>query len=190
VSKSAVSLALGIAANTTTFSVANGFFFAPFPYENEDELLIMWQNHRNETEDQPVSPANYLDLRERATVFKDVIAYDVIPANLTGGDQPERVRLVQTNPETFALLGREPFLGRVFEGEEGVPGAGKVSILTYPFWQRYFGEDRDILGKTILLDSEPHTIVGIMPEDFEDWLQVALPNGITGWVRAGDVDII
>jgi predicted permease len=163
----AVSLALGISANTTTFSVANGFFFAPFPYENQDELLILWQNHRNETEDQPVSPANYLDFRERVTVFEDLIAYDVIPANMTGGDQPERVQLVETSPETLALLGREPFLGRAFETKEGVPGSRNVSILTYPFWQRTFGEDRDVLGETILLDGEPHTIVGIMPEDFD-----------------------
>ena len=123
-----ISLAAGICANTTTFAVASGFF-APFRYADEHEMVMLWQIHRSDPDDDtPVSPANYLDYRERATVFEDLVAYDVVRTNLTGGDAPERIALVPTNPETFLLLGREPLLGGHFEASEGVPGAGRVAI--------------------------------------------------------------
>jgi putative ABC transport system permease protein len=163
----ALSLALGIAANTTTFAVANGFLFAPFPFENQDELVMVWETHQKDTDDQPVSPGNFLDYRERITVFEDVVAYDVLPANVTGGDHPERVRLVPMSPNTFSVLGASPLLGRDFEEGEGVEGAGNVAILSHPFWQRAFGSDRTVLGKTLTLDGTPHAIVGVMPGGFD-----------------------
>ena len=88
----AISLAVGIAANTVTFSVANGFFFKPFPYAEQDRLVVVYENRRKEPNDQGASPANYLDWRERSTVFEELIAYEIVPANLTGGEEPERVR--------------------------------------------------------------------------------------------------
>ena len=167
----AVSLALGIAANTMTFSVANGFFFKPFPYEDQDRLVLVWENHRKDTNDQPVSVANYLDWRERSTVFQDLVGYEIVPANLTGGDEPERVNLVETTTETFSILGRAPFLGRDFAAEDG-DAAGAV-ILAHAFWERYFGADRSVLGREITLDGSPHSVVGVMPSDFD-----FLPNNV------------
>ena len=81
----AISLAMGISANTVTFSVANSFFFKPFPYAEQERLAIVYEHHRKDTDDNFVSPANYLDWRERSTAFEDLIAYDIVPANLTGG---------------------------------------------------------------------------------------------------------
>lgn len=95
------------------------------------------------------------------------MAYDVIRANVTGGDQPERINLVPASPNIFSLLGREPHLGRDFRDEEAKPGAGRVAVLAYSFWKSYFGEDRGVLGSTIRLDGEPHTVIGVMPEDFD-----------------------
>jgi putative ABC transport system permease protein len=167
VAVAAVSLAMGIVANTTTFAVANGFLFAPWPFEDQDELLMIWEIHQKDNDDQAVSPGNFLDYRARATVFEDLIAYDVLPANLTGGDEPERVQLVPMSPKTFSLLGRNPVLGRDFEEREGVSGEGKVVILSHPFWKRSFGQDRAVLGKTVTLDGEPYTVVGVTAEDFD-----------------------
>ena len=161
----AISLALGISANTVTFSVANGFLFKSFPYENQDELVVVLENHRKNTDDEYVTPANYLDWRERATVFEDLIAYDVLPANLTGGDQPDRVQLVVTAPETLSMLGKEPFLGRDFRAEDGA--RGDVVVLSHAFWQQYFGESRDVLGREVTLDGTPHTVIGVMGPDFD-----------------------
>jgi putative ABC transport system permease protein len=163
----AASLAMGIAANTTTFAVANGFLFAPFPYRDQDELVLISEVHAKSTDDEWVSPGNFLNYRARATVFESMVAYDVLPANLTGGAEPERVRLVKMSPESFAVLGRSPLLGRDFEEKEGVAGAGSVAVLSHPFWQRYFAADRSILGKSITIDGETFDVVGVMPEDFD-----------------------
>jgi len=161
----AVSLAVGIAANTVTFSVVNGFFFKPFPYAEQDRLVVVYENHQKNLDDEGASPANYLDWRERSTVFEELIAYEIVRANLTGGDEPERVRLVNTSPETFGMMGRQPFIGRDFDTDEG--SRGGVVILSFPFWQRYFGEEAAILGDEITVDGVPHTVIGVMPEDFD-----------------------
>ena len=161
----AVSLAVGIAANTVTFSVANGFFFKPFPYAEQDRLVVVYENHQKNLDDEGASPANYLDWRERSTVFEELIAYEIVRANLTGGDEPERVRLVNTSPETFGMMGRQPFIGRDFDTDEGAHGG--VVMLSFPFWQRYFGEEASILGDEITVDGVSHTVIGVMPEDFD-----------------------
>ena len=163
----AASLAMGIAANTTTFAVANGFLFAPFPYQDQDELVLISEVHSKSTDDEWISPGNFLDYQARATVFERMVAYDVLPANLTGGDEPERVRLVKMSPETFTVLGRSPLLGRDFEEKEGVAGEGSIVMLSYPFWQRYFAADRSILGKSVTIDGKTFDVVGVMPEDFD-----------------------
>ncbi len=163
----AASLAMGIAANTTTFAVANGFLFAPFPYQDQDELVLISEVHSKSADDEWPSPGNFLDYRARATVFERIVAYDVLPANLTGGDEPERVRLVKMSPETFAVFGRSPLLGRDFEDKEGVAGAGSVAVLSYPFWQRYFAGDRSILRRGVTIDGKTFDVVGVMPADFD-----------------------
>jgi putative ABC transport system permease protein len=163
----ALSLALGIAANTTTFAVANGFLFAPFPYQDQDGLVMVWETHQKSVDDEAVSPGNFLDYRERTTVFEDLVAYDILPANVTGGDEPERVRLVTMSPRTFSVLGASPVLGRDFEDREGIEGAGNVAVLSYSFWQRGFGSDPELLGETLTLNGTPHTVVGVMPEGFD-----------------------
>ncbi len=162
-----VSLAAGIAANTTTFAVANGFLLAPFPYENQDELVLLREIHQKSTDYESLSPGNFLDYKEGATVFDQLVAYDVLPANVTGGEAPERVQMVTMSPETFSVLGRGPMIGRDFDPAEGVAGKGDVVVLNYPFWQRYFGQDRGVLGKSIDIDGKAHAIVGVMPEDFD-----------------------
>ncbi|TDI36640.1 MAG: ABC transporter permease [Acidobacteria bacterium] len=161
----AISLAVGIAANTVTFSVVNGFFFNPFPYAEQDRLVVVYENHQKNLNDEGASPGNYLDWRERSTVFEELIAYEIVRANLTGGDEPERVRLVNTSPETFGMMGRQPFIGRDFDSDEG--SRGGVVILSFPFWQRYFGEEAGILGDEITVNGVPHTVIGVMPEDFD-----------------------
>ena len=161
----AISLAVGIAANTVTFSVANGFFFNPFPYAEQDRLVVVYENHRKNPDDEGASPANYLDWRERSTVFEELIAYEIVRANLTGGEEPERVRLVNTSPETFGMMGRQPFIGRDFDADEG--SRGGVVMLSFPFWQRYFGEEARILGDEVTVNGVPHTVIGVMPEDFD-----------------------
>jgi putative ABC transport system permease protein len=163
----AVSLAMGISANTTTFAVANGFLFEPFPYEDQDSLVLISELHTKSTDDEWTSPGNFLDYRRRATVFESLIGYEIEPANLTGGEQPEQVRLVRMSPETFSVLGRSPMLGRDFEEKEGIAGAGSVAILSHSFWQRYFAADRSVLDRSVVIDGERFDVIGVMPEDFD-----------------------
>jgi len=149
-------LALGIGATTAIFSVVYGVVMRPLPYPDSERLVTIG----------PVSTANYLDWRQQNTVFSDIGMIKLVQNfNITGDGEPERVLGGRSSASIFNVLGVQPILGRVFTEEEGRV-EDKV-VLSYGLWQRRYGSDRTIPGKTIQLNGMSYTVLGVMPPDFQ-----------------------
>ena len=160
-------LALGIGANTAIFSVVDGVLLRPLPYPQPDRLVRVWESEpakgftRN-----VVNPFNFLDWRDRNRSFTQMAALNGGNSNLTGKGEPVAVPGMEVSPEFFSILGVPAYLGRTFLPEEGRPGHSNRVVLSYSLWQTRFGADRKILGKSIIVDGNPTTIVGVMPPGF------------------------
>jgi putative ABC transport system permease protein len=163
-----VALALGIGANTTIFSCVNALLLRPFDFATQERLVMVWAqklavgNIRGS-----VSPGNYNEWREQAGVFEELVTYNQQHFNLTEGDQPERLTGSRVTTNFFKALDVKAERGRTFLPEEGLEGRSAVVLVKHSLWQRRFGSDPALVGKTISLDGRPHTVVGIMPQDFE-----------------------
>lgn len=174
-----LTVAVGIGANTSVFTLVDGLLFRPLPYEEATELVSLFEGN-------PVrgwsrvnaSPANAWDWRERSRTLEDLALYYSQDFSLTGDGPPELLSGMRAMPNFFGLLGRNPVLGRGFSEEEVGSDRDGVVILTDGFWQRRFGGDRSALGSTIVLEGEPRVVVGILPPDFrflDDSPDVFLP---------------
>jgi putative ABC transport system permease protein len=162
-----ITLALGIGANTAIFSVVNAVLLRPLPYKNPDQLVNVWQTFYPRHSWTAVPPANFLDWREQNGVFEDMAAVAAYPGvNLTGNGEPKRLEGHRVSASLFPLLGVSPLLGRTFLAEEDRPGGDRVAILSHRLWQERFGADPSAIGKTVTLDGEVYTVVGIMPPSF------------------------
>ena len=163
----ALTLALGIGANAAIFSTVNGLLFTGLPYPEADRVIQIWDaNKERGWTGASISFQNFRDWRERNRTFEDMALYSGAAHNLTGAGEPVRIRSVIASTNLFSVLKRTPALGRAFVEKEDEPGASPVVILSHGLWQRSFAGDKNILGKTIALDGEPHTVVGVMPADF------------------------
>jgi len=164
----ALTLALGIGANTAIFSVIDAVLLKPLPYKDTDRLVLVWeQNPERGWYRNIVSAANFLDWRKQNDVFTQMAAVDPQKAfNLTRTGKPEEVLGQLVTANLFSLLGVRPFLGRDFVPEEDRPGGPRVVILSYGLWERRYGHDPTLVGKQISLNNESYTVVGIMPADF------------------------
>jgi putative ABC transport system permease protein len=157
-----LTLALGIGANTAIFSVVNAVLLNPLPYKQPDRLVALWSNvpghgrWRN-------SPANFFDWKKQNTVFEDVVSFGASTVTLTGNGEPEQLVGGRVSSGYFAVVGVDPILGRAFVPEEYEAGRGQVVILSYNFWQRRFGGDKNIVNRTLTLDGDSYTVVGVMP---------------------------
>ncbi|MCH7565520.1 MAG: ABC transporter permease [Gemmatimonadetes bacterium] len=179
-----LSLSIGIAVNSMQFSIFNSFMLEPFPYHNQDELLLIWQTHRSQTGNDGVSAANFLDIREAATTFRSLDAYSIEAANLTGVDEPLQINAVTSTPGLFRTMGVQPSLGRDFRDDEGVDGANRVAILHHDFWQARFLGDPGVLGKVVTVDGTQYSVVGVMPEDFD-----LFPANVELWTPSNLADM-
>jgi putative ABC transport system permease protein len=163
----AITLALGIGANTAIFSSVYALLLKPLPFPELDRVVAVWDSTpsrgvmRNE-----VAMANYLDWRAQSQSFEQLALYSWWSANLTGVDPPERLQAMLVTANFFDALGVKPIMGRNFTQEENQPGKDTVTILTHKLWQRRFGGDPNILGKTVTLSGDVCTVVGVLPEDF------------------------
>jgi len=163
-----LTLALGIGANTAIFSVVNELLLRPLPYRDAERIVMLWEvtpegRHQNTT-----SPANFRSWREQGAAFESMAAFVDQRLNLTGvGDEPEEVAVQFATPELFQVLGVKPVLGRTMTQEECVPGGPKVAVLSHEFWRQRLGGDPGLIGKPILLNSVPYTVVGILPPGFQ-----------------------
>src|SRR5581483_4115997 len=163
-----VTLALGIGANTAIFSVVNAVLLRPLPF-NEPERLVLLRgtNAKDGNEQQPASLADFLDFKQQARSFSELAAVSV-PWSfvLTGGGEPEQIQGQFVSAGLFPALGVAPALGRTFLAEEDATGGAPVVILSHGLWQRYFGADPQIAGRTLALSGNRVTIIGVMPAGF------------------------
>src|ERR1051325_2379748 len=156
-----VALALGIGANVAIFSVVNAVLLRPLPYKDSDDLVVVMHDRTN-----PVAGANYVDWRDQQHVFQNLAAAEYWTPNLANVDPPEHLWALRVTADMFQMLGVEPLLGRVFLPGEDQSGHEFEVVLSYRLWQRRFGGDRNVLGRTITLDGKTYSVVGVMPPDF------------------------
>lgn len=163
-----VTLALAIGVNTSIFSIISAIVFADLPMQDhETSVMIRSVNPEQGIEQGSVSPADFLDVRERARSFASLSALTEGRWVLTGGDRPERVSGILMTPGTTETWRLPPVLGRAFTADEATPGGERVAMLTHGFWQSRFDGDPEVVGRSLTLDGEEHTIVGVMSPTFE-----------------------
>jgi len=162
-----LTLALGIGANTAIFSAAWAVLVEPLPYPRPDGLFMLWSDlHEAGYPRAPLSGPELFDLREGAAGFEEVAATWTTTGQLTGDGQPEQIRLGLVTANFLRTLGVKPALGRDFlPGEEG--SESRVLLLSHSLWQRRYGADPGVIGKTVRMDGGSATIVGVMPGAFE-----------------------
>jgi predicted permease len=165
-----MTLALGIGANTAIFSVCNAVLFKPLPYA-EPERIVMLSERMSDGKRSEVAPANFVDWRNGSHSFTDVatLRASSFASSFIFGGQKEASRLAggDVSWNFFSVLGVPFLLGRNFLPEEDRPGQNRVAILSYATWNERFGADRDIAGKTITLNDESYTVVGVLPAGFQ-----------------------
>jgi predicted permease len=170
------SLAIGIGANTAIFSVVSALLLKPLPYPDPERLAVLWLRSPgiNIPEDWP-SPGQYIDVRTENRSFQEMSISQGRSGTLLGRDQPERVEALRTSSSLFTLLGARPLHGRLLLSEDDVPGKAPVVILSHGFWQRVFGGDPGVVGRSITLngiiqgsgaDKNQFTVVGVLPREF------------------------
>ena len=180
-----ITLALGIGANTSIFSVVNAVLLRSLPFPDADRLVRVW--HTPPQSSFPgistfsISPANFLDWQKQNHVFSSMAIYGFGGFTLTGGDKAEQVTASRVSAAFFSTLGAQPMLGRLFSAEEDQPGHSNVVILSHRFWQDHFASNRDIVGRDITLDGTKYLVAGVMPPSFRfpDFAQVWTPMAWT-----------
>lgn len=173
-----LTLALGIGANTAIFSVINAALLNPFPYPDAGRIMFVGETFGKLPGLGAVTYPDYLDWRKENQSFAHLGIARNLNFNLTGIDEPARVDGALVSADVFPLLGIPPALGRGFRADEDREGAARVAVLSHAIWQRRFGGEPGILGRTLKLDGELHTVVGVMPPRFAFW-------GADVWVPAG-----
>ena len=163
-----VTLGLGIGANTVIFSSVNAMLFKPVAFARLARLVMVWDREpaRN-VERGAVSAADFLDWKRDAQSFEQLVAYGWWEANLSDVGAPEHVGAAVVSPAFFHVLSVNPARGRAFLEEEGERGRDRVVVLSHGLWHRRYGGDPGLLGRTIRLDHQDFTVVGIMPDGFD-----------------------
>ena len=164
-----LSIALGIGANTTVFSVINAVLLKSLPYKDPSSLVLLWGDSKQEDgrrKHNQVSATDVADFRSQASVFEDVATYGNWNAIMSGDGEAERIPAIQVGDGFFKIMKGKPLLVRVFTPEEQVDGKDFVIVLSYGLWQRRFGGDPNIVGKKVSLSGHPYNIVGVMGADF------------------------
>jgi predicted permease len=162
-----LTLALGVGATTAIFSVVNAVLLRPLPYPEAERLVSVGQQFRSGLA--AAGEPKFLFWREHSQSFEALACYSGYggaDGNLSGGNEAEFVRGLRVSEDFFRAFGVYPALGRAFTKEEDTPGSAPVAILSDGLWQRRFGADKELVGKTVLLNDKPVTVVGIMPPAF------------------------
>ncbi len=173
-----VTLALGIGATTAVFTLVNALLIRPLPYQKPQQLVLLFQHFKDQHLDNiPVSPPEFVDYQQQLRSFDKLAAFNNTTYNLAEGRAPERVAGAVVSADLFPLLGVNPIRGRTFGAEECKAGHNDVLVISERLWQRKFNRDASILGRKILADGKPFTIVGVMPASFEFPLPLFNLNG-------------
>jgi putative ABC transport system permease protein len=178
-----LTLALGIAVNTTMFSVVSGVLLSELPYREPERLALIRVMSDGQTSLPSLSPPEVEDLRERAGVFEDVSSIRDNTGTLTGVGEPVQLRIGGIRWNFLHVLGVEPVIGRALTAEDGLPNAAPVLLLGYGLWQERFGGDPGILGRSIVLDGQSTQVVGVLPANLELLLprEAGLPKRLDAW---------
>jgi putative ABC transport system permease protein len=161
-----ITLALGIGANTAIFSVVNSILLCPFPYHDAEKLVYLWEKPPGADDTNLVSVPSFENWRAQTKVFEEMATLGHGVFFLTGGERPEDLWGLYASANFFRLLGVQPLLGRTFLDGEDAPGQERVVVLRYGFWQRRFGGDPGVIGKTVTLNGLSHTIIGVLRREF------------------------
>jgi len=161
-----LTLALGIGANTSIFSVVNAILLRSLPYKDAQRLVVIWETEPSAPRGLfPATTPDFDDWRKQNKVFEGLAAATTDGATPTGVSEPLQLDGWRVSPEIFPLLGIQPLLGRTFSVNE--TGHDRVVILSYGLWQRAFGSDRSVVGRKITMDGEVHDVIGVMPSAFK-----------------------
>ena len=186
-------LALGIGPTTAIFTVVYATFLAPMPYQDPDQLVIVWSKSPSGVRS-PVSSGDALAWKEAATSFQYLEPLNVRLFNLTTGDQPMRVRARLVTPDGHRMSGEGMALGRDFLPEDDDPGKNHVVLLSNRIWRQLYGADPGIIGRDIRLDGRPYTVIGVLPPGVSDrlppdlWIPLTFePHEITHAARTLEV---
>lgn len=162
-----LTLALGIGANSAIFSVVDAVLLRPLPFPESDRLTVIWQTDANrDIQRGTTSPPEFLEWREQNHSFELMSAWTAAFRSVRGQESPEQVWVSESSAELFRLLRVKPILGRDFRPDEETPGHDQVALMTYGLWQRQFGGDPALVGRSIQIDDKPYTVVGILPRGF------------------------
>src|SRR5262249_23875472 len=156
-------LGLGIGANAAIFSVVNGVLLRPLPFR--DPAGIVHVEHEDPY--WTVSEPEFRDYARDMRSFSRLSAFQSLSANLTGENEPERVTVTRVSDGFFSILGVPAVRGRTFASDDDVRGHPRVAIASYGLWQRRFAGDSQVVGKTVMIDGQPVTVVGVMPKEFD-----------------------
>ena len=163
----AATLALGIGGTVAIFTFVNAFVLRPLPFPEPDRLVHVWAVDANlRIRLGRISAPDFIDLRREATLFADLAAFNYTEEDLTGGSEPERVPVGRITANAFGLLGAAPSLGRGFSATADQAGGPREVVLSDRFWRTRFGGDPQVLGRTLHVNGQPHTVIGVMPPDF------------------------
>ncbi len=168
-----LALALGIGANTAIFSVVQAVLLRPLPYADPGRIVELKETALGRL--QSIAPPNFADWKAQARSFESMAAYTDAAATLNGFGAPEQIDAAAVGADLFHVLGVTPMLGRGFQPDEDRPGGPRAVILGHGLWQRRFGGDPGIVGRTLTFDGRAHPVVGIMPRGF------MFPEGVELW---------
>ena len=174
-----LTIALGIGTTTAVFSVVNGVLLNPLSHEDADQLVVLWETDLRYTPPAMrvnVSGANFADWRQQSHSFEGLAGYSIGTATLTGLAEPELVVRAWVTSNFLPLLRARPTLGRIFTRGEDTPGSNAVVVLSHSFWQRRYGGDPNVLGRTLILNSDSYEIVGVLDPGVD-----FLARGIQVW---------
>ncbi|HYK22757.1 MAG TPA: ABC transporter permease [Pyrinomonadaceae bacterium] len=162
-----ITLALGIGGSTSIFTVVDAALLRGLPYKAPDQLYHLWEKTpKEEFSKREFSYPDYQDYQQN-NVFEGLAAYTGARGILSGLGEPESVGAPRVSANFFSVLGVDPVLGRTFQAGEDVPGAAKVTVLTYGFWQRRFGGDANVIGRSLTVNGDNYTIIGVLPASFQ-----------------------
>jgi predicted permease len=171
-----VILALGIGANTAVFSVVNAVLFKRLPYEEPDRIVVIQEQNLRQGLERPASSHHTLDYwRQHNQMFDGIVGMQGHRHYVTGLEKPRQMIVFAVSPGYFSVMGMKPLLGRGFLPEEEQPGQGQVVVLSHAFWREQMGGDPQVLGRSLALDDQSYTIVGVMPAAFRDHLRRCAP---------------
>ena len=165
-------LAVAIAANSSIFSIVNAVILKPLSFREPDQLVWIWATRKTVSR-AFFSIPNFIDTRDQNQTLAEVAPFAIWPANLTGQGEAERLQGVRISANAMQMLGVEAAAGRALAPDDDNPNNSRVVMLSYGLWQRRFGGTNEVLGKTLTLNGDSYTIVGVLPPRF------VIPNAET-----------